>query len=203
MSAPIGAGPFTERFGQALAYAERLHRAQVRKGSNVAYIAHLIAVASLAIEHGAKEDEAIAALLHDSIEDQAGSDPAPLMNEIRGQFGEHVLSVVMGCSDSDTSINKPPWRERKERYVGHIATAPRSVLLVSCADKCHNARSILADLLSDGPSVWDRFTGGRDGSLWYYRAIADAFEARVPDVPAGLARLLAVTVAEIERVSAE
>lgn len=194
-------GPLTARFGRALAYAEALHRKQVRKGSNVAYISHLMAVSSLVIEHGGSEDEAIGGLLHDSIEDQAGSDPDPLMREIRDQFGEAVLAIVRGCSDSDVSIGKPPWRERKQRYIAHIANAPRSIVLVSAADKVHNARSILTDYLAEGEAVWSRFSAGRDGTLWYYGEMSGAFAARVPDVPAGLAGLLSVTVAEIQRVA--
>ena len=134
----------TERFERALGFAVDLHRHQFRKGGELPYIGHLLGVCSIALENGADEDEAIAALLHDSIEDQAdsfgGSDK--LRAHLRTEFGEKVQAVVEGCTDAET-IPKPPWRERKERYIAHLADASDSVLLVSAADKLHNARAIL------------------------------------------------------------
>lgn len=162
----------SERFTNALTYAAQLHAQQVRKGSGVPYIAHLLGVASIALEYGANEDEAIAALLHDAIEDQGG---AATREEIRLRFGDHVSAIVDGCTDADTTP-KPPWRQRKEAYLAHIPTATPSVLLVSAADKLYNARSLLKDYQVVGESLWQRFQGGREGTLWYYRELVDAFQ---------------------------
>ncbi|MBD2628754.1 HD domain-containing protein [Trichormus variabilis] len=162
------------RFTQALTYAHELHGKQVRKGSGVPYIAHLLGVASIALEHGANEDEAIAALLHDAIEDQGGT---ATRAEINRRFGDNVTAIVDGCTDADT-IPKPPWKQRKETYIAHIATASPSVLLVSTSDKLYNAQSILKDYRVVGESLWERFQGGRQGTLWYYRALVDAFKQK-------------------------
>lgn len=186
----------TDRFEEALAFAARLHRAQIRKGTAIPYVSHLLAVAGIALEHGADEDEAIAALLHDAVEDQGGD---ATRQEIRRRFGDRVAQIVDGCTDAETTP-KPPWRERKERYVAHIAEASPSVLLVSAADKLHNARAILADLRTCGEAVWTRFKGGKEGTLWYYRSLVEAFGARGPSP---LVEELARTVAEIERVAAD
>jgi (p)ppGpp synthase/HD superfamily hydrolase len=159
----------SDRFSEALVYAARLHREQKRKGTEIPYLSHLMSVASLALEHGASEDEAIAALLHDSIEDQGVK-----REELAERFGEAVAEIVWGCTDADT-IPKPPWRARKEAYIARILTEGASVRLVSSADKLHNARSILIDLRRDGETVWSRFKGGKEGTLWYYRALVDAF----------------------------
>src|SRR5205085_11747027 len=121
----------TQRFEEALAFAARLHKSQLRKGTGVPYVSHLLAVAGIALEHGADEDEAIAALLHDAIEDQGG---AATREEIRRRFGDRVVGIVDGCSDTDVSP-KPPWRERKEAYIAHVRDASPSVRLVSAADK--------------------------------------------------------------------
>ena len=162
----------SERFTAALTYATQLHANQVRKGSGVPYITHLLGVASIALEYGANEDEAIAALLHDAIEDQGG---AATREEIRRRFGDNVTAIVDGCTDSDTTP-KPPWRQRKEAYIAHLATASHSVLLVSAADKLYNTRSILKDYRIVGESVWERFLGGgKEGTLWYYRSLVIAF----------------------------
>lgn len=160
----------SERFTEALTFATRLHAQQVRKGSGVPYVAHLLGVASIALEYGANEDEAIAALLHDAIEDQGG---IPTREEIRRQFGDAVTAIVEGCSDSQT-LPKPPWRDRKERYLAHLKTASASVLLVSAADKLYNARSLLKDYHLVGEDLWQRFAGGKEGTLWYYGALVEA-----------------------------
>ena len=160
------------QFTKALVYACELHAKQIRKGSGVPYVAHLLGVASIALEYGAKEDEAIAALLHDAIEDQGG---VSTKQEIQRRFGETVATIVDGCSDTD-QIPKPPWRERKQAYIDHIPNASASVRLVSAADKLHNARSIVQDYRQVGDTIWERFTGGASGTLWYYRAIVDAFK---------------------------
>ena len=162
----------SERFTIALTYATQLHANQVRKGSGVPYVAHLLGVASIALEYGANEDEAIAALLHDAIEDQGG---AATREEIRRRFGDNVTAIVDGCTDADTTP-KPPWRQRKEAYIAHIPTASPSVLLVSLADKLYNAQSILKDYRILGESLWERFHGRKEGTLWYYRALVDAFK---------------------------
>ncbi len=158
-------------FTEALVYANELHATQTRKGSKVPYISHLLGVASIALEYGADEDEAIAALLHDAIEDQGGP---PIREEIRMKFGERVTEIVDGCTDTDTTP-KPPWKERKKAYIAHITNASPSVRLVSAADKLHNIRSILKDYRIQGDLLWDLFKGGKQGTLWYYRSLVTAF----------------------------
>lgn len=160
----------TRRFEEALVYATRLHADQTRKGSAVPYISHLMAVAALTLEYGGGEDEAIAALLHDAVEDQGGAETRA---EIARLFGPRIAAIVDGCTDTDEHP-KPPWRSRKEAYVNHLRTAPPAVRLVSACDKLHNARSLAKDYRACGESLWDRFSGGRDGTLWYYRAIVQA-----------------------------
>ena len=163
--------PYGEKFESALLYATRLHRYQERKGSGVPYVTHLLAVASIVGENGGTEDEVVAALLHDAPEDMGGEER---LEDIRKRYGDAVAEIVDGCTDTYEDP-KPPWRPRKQRYVVHVAGAPRSVRLVSAADKLHNARSILADLRAVGEELWGRFTGGKDGTLWYYRALVDAY----------------------------
>nr|WP_199292143.1 HD domain-containing protein [Coleofasciculus sp. FACHB-712] len=161
----------SQRFTDALTFATALHANQIRKGSGVPYISHLLGVTSIALEHGANEDEAIAALLHDAIEDQGG---AATREEIRRRFGDTVTEIVNGCTDADTTP-KPPWQQRKEAYIAHIPTASTSVRLVSAADKLHNARSILTDYHIVGEAIWERFQAGKQGTLWYYRSLVGAF----------------------------
>jgi len=166
----------TDRFDDALIYASRLHRDQVRKGSGIPYVSHLLGVAAIALESGADEDQAIAALLHDAVEDQGG---ASQLAAIRARFGDRVAEIVDHCTDAD-SDPKPPWRARKEAYIASLAKKPAASLLVSLADKTHNAGAILADLAEHGERVWDRFTGGKEGSLWYYDALARQFRDHLP-----------------------
>jgi (p)ppGpp synthase/HD superfamily hydrolase len=161
----------TERFTEAMKFAAQLHANQTRKGSGVPYIAHLLGVASIALEYGANEDEAIAALLHDAIEDQGG---ALTRKEIYRRFGKAITEIIDGCTE-DYAEPKPPWRQRKESYIARIPTAPPSVRLVSAADKLHNARSLLKDYRLLGDALWPRFKGGKEGSLWYYRSLIVAF----------------------------
>jgi (p)ppGpp synthase/HD superfamily hydrolase len=161
----------TERFQSALAFATDLHRHQRRKGTNIPYVSHLLGVASIALEIGADEDQAIAALLHDAVECQGG---ASCLVEIGKRFGDRVASIVEDFTDADTEP-KPPRRKRKEAYINSLAHKPADTLLASLADKTHNARAILGDLVVHGPALWDRLTGGRDGSLWYYDELAHAF----------------------------
>jgi GTP pyrophosphokinase len=183
------------RFQEALIFADRLHAAQRRKGTNVPYIAHLLSVAALVMEAGGDEDERIAALLHDAVEDQGGQ---KTLKEIRVRFGDRVAGIVEGCTDSFTTP-KPPWRDRKENYLAHLHDASPSVRRVSLADKLHNARTILRDLRLTGPEVWKRFRGGRDGSLWYYRQLADFYSTALPSPQAAE---LAEVVDAIETLAA-
>ena len=141
------------------------------QGYEVPYVTHLLAVAAIVGENGGTEDEVIAALLHDAVEDQGG---AATREEIRKRFGNSVAIIVDGTTDTDV-IPKPPWQERKRNYVAHVSGASRSVRLVSAADKLHNARSILRDLRTEGEVTWQRFSAGREDQLWYYRALVDAF----------------------------
>jgi GTP pyrophosphokinase len=185
----------SSRFDTALVYASHLHRDQPRKGGSIPYVSHLLAVTAIVLEHGGTEDEAIAALLHDTVEDRGGPATREIILE---EFGEAVVTIIDGCTDADT-IPKPPWRERKEAYIAHVSDASASVRLVSAADKLHNAQAILADYQQLGDRLWCRFNGGRDGTLWYYRALADIFhEAESTPLTEELKR----TVDELERVTA-
>jgi (p)ppGpp synthase/HD superfamily hydrolase len=163
----------SSRFDAALALASFLHNGQVRKGTDIPYISHLLAVAAIVLEHGGSEDEAIAALLHDAVEDQGGK---PTLERIERSFGPLVAGIVAANSDADT-FPKPPWRERKEAYLAHIRHAPCSVRLVSCADKLHNVRSILAEFEALEQANWSKFNASRSEILWYYGRLADAFLA--------------------------
>jgi (p)ppGpp synthase/HD superfamily hydrolase len=165
--------PYGEKFEAALVYAARLHRDQTRKGSGIPYVNHLLAVAAIVGENGGTEEEVVAALLHDAPEDHGGR---ARLEEIRERFGDAVAEIVAGCTDTYEDP-KPAWRPRKEAYVAHVRTAPASVRLVSAADKLHNARSILADLRVSGDALWGRFTGGKEGTIWYYRALTSALGA--------------------------
>jgi GTP pyrophosphokinase len=186
--------PLSSRFEEALICAARLHARQTRKGSDTPYVAHLLSVAGIALQYGANEDEAIAALLHDAVEDQGG---AATREEIRRRFGENVAAIVDGCTDTDV-VPKPPWRARKEAYIRHVRDASPSVRLVSAADKLDNARAILADYRQVGEALWARFKGGREGTLWYYRALVEAFRAAGSNP---LIEELERVVGEIERLA--
>lgn len=175
-----------ERFDLALDMAHRYHGDQKRKGAETPYFGHLLGVASLVVDEGGDEDEAIAALLHDAPEDQGGVET---LDEIGRVFGDRVREIVLRLSDTFEDP-KPPWRKRKEDYLAHLREEDdRSVLLVSIADKLHNARSIALDLADDGEAVWDRFTGGREGSLWYYRELSAIFDRSFPGALADELRL--------------
>ncbi len=192
----------TPRFADALTFAFDLHRTQERKDTGIPYFSHLMSVAALALENGADEEMAIAALLHDAVEDQGGRETA---EKIRRRFGDRVADIVAGCTDAEVRP-KPPWRQRKEAYIAHLAGAPADVVLVSAADKLHNARAILADLRAVGNAVWDRFNGGKKGSLWYYRGLVTAFRARFAEVcpqRQALVEELDRVVGEIGRLAGE
>ncbi len=186
----------TDRFIDALAYAVNLHAGQRRKVSGVPYAAHLLGVAATVLEHGANEVEAIAALLHDAVEDQGG---LATRAAIAGRFGEEVARMVDGCSDCHTTP-KPLWRERKERHVTQLRQASASIRLIVAADKLHNARSLLAEYHRLGDAVWQHFHGGRAGTLWYYRAMVDALR-NVDQRP--IVEELARAVAELENAVAQ
>jgi (p)ppGpp synthase/HD superfamily hydrolase len=164
----------TSRFEDALLYATRLHAQQKRKVSGNPYIAHLLSVAALVLEDGGTEEEAIAALLHDAIEDQGGD---PTRQEIRRRFGDKVTEIVNGCTDAET-LPKPPWQERKEKFIASLATASPQVLRVTTADKLDNVRSLLMFYGQFGPSVWENFKGKRDGTIWYYEQVTKVLRAR-------------------------
>jgi (p)ppGpp synthase/HD superfamily hydrolase len=166
----------TKRFDDAFAFAHDLHAAQTRKGTLIPYVSHLMSVSALVIEHGGDEDQAIAALLHDAAEDQGG---AETLEVIRQRFGDAVAQIVADCTDAWTEP-KPPWRARKEAYVEKLPAKPMKSLLVSLADKTHNAEAILSDYQDLGDALWSRFTGGADGTRWYYRTLADFFGQTTP-----------------------
>lgn len=165
-----------DRFSEALVYVTRLHANQQRKLSGTPYVSHLLRVAGIVLEFGADEDEAIAALLHDAIEDQGG---AAVREEIRSRFGSRVVEIVDGATDTDQTP-KPPWRPRKEAFLARLAGASSSVRLLVAADKLDNVRSILASYRSEGPAIWEHFKGGRDGLLWYFRRAVEILSAAGP-----------------------
>jgi len=179
----------TERFEEALVFSTQLHASQKRKATNIPYIAHLLGVTSLVLEDGGDEDEAIAAVLHDAVEDQGGE---KILDEIRRRFGERVAMIVQGCTDSYT-FPKPPWRERKDNYIDHLRRAIPEIRRVSLADKLYNARAILKTYRQIGEITWERFTGGRVGTLWYYRTLVSIFKQTGDDY----------MTAELERVVSE
>lgn len=185
------------RFEQAFLYASRLHRHQTRKHTRIPYLAHLMGVASLVLEHGADEDTAIAALLHDAAEDQGGR---PVLDVIGRRFGTRVERIVADCSDSleTDPARRKRWRERKQDYLDHIAHLRRGSLLVSLADKLYNVQTILETHRAIGGEVWQRFKGKRDGSLWYYRALVEAFRQH-PKAPKAIVRQLDAAVTALEQ----
>jgi (p)ppGpp synthase/HD superfamily hydrolase len=172
--AGIKLGP---RFLRAFEFAAEKHAGQIRKASTIPYIAHLMGVASLVLEAGGDEDLAIAALLHDVVEDCGGE---PMLKEVRRRFGPRVAKIVDGCTDS-YATPKEPWRERKENYIARLKKEDGDTRLVSAADKLDNVRSIASDYRVVGESVWSRFNGGRDGTLWYYRTLRDEFLRHPPN----------------------
>lgn len=180
-----------ERFEEALGYAAALHREQTRKGGDgVPYIGHLLSVAGLVIEGGGSEDQAIAGLLHDAVEDQGG---APTLAEIRSRFGAEVAGIVAECTDADV-VPKPPWQPRKQAYIDHLSEVSDETLLVSLADKLDNARAILRDHRLVGDDLWDRFSvTDPQLHLWYYTSLLEVFRARIPEtwLVDELARVLA------------
>jgi (p)ppGpp synthase/HD superfamily hydrolase len=191
MHGEIKLGP---RFLKAFVFAADKHKRQTRKASSIPYIAHLMGVASLVLEAGGDQDLAMAALLHDVVEDCGG---APMLKEVRRRFGSRVAKVVDGCTDAD-AYPKPPWLERKQKYVERLRHEDAGTRLVSAADKLNNVRSILSDYRTIGESVWSRFNGGREGTLWYYRTLRDEF---LRDKPNRITRDLALAVCELEALA--
>ena len=188
MLKPPKLGP---RLQRAFRYAAEKHAGQTRKQSAVPYLSHLMAVASLVLEAGGDEDMAIAALLHDVVEDCGGM---PRLREVREKFGARVAKIVEGCTDS-FGEPKPEWRERKKDYLREVKHADRETRLVSASDKLHNVRTILADYRKDGEEIWKRFSGKKEGTLCYYRALSDEYQRRNPN---RITRELEIAVTELE-----
>jgi (p)ppGpp synthase/HD superfamily hydrolase len=180
------------RLQRAFRYAAEKHAGQTRKKTAVPYLSHLMAVASLVLEAGGDEDMAIAALLHDVVEDCGGM---PRLREVRKQFGLRVAKMVEGCTDAYV-VPKPEWLERKKNYLREVKHADPETRLVSAADKLHNVRTILADYRRDGESIWKRFSGKRKGTLWYYRALSDEYQRRNPN---RITPEFEIAVGELER----
>ena len=191
-----GAPPLlSARFLEALTYSANLHAAQVRKGTDVPYVSHLVAVCSLVLEDGGDEDQAIAGLLHDAIEDQPRQ--GKTAKEIARKFGARVLGIVEACTDAMTHP-KRPWIERKKEYVARARTHSPEARRVSLADKLHNTRSILTDLRQIGDAVWDRFNATPDEILWYYRSLVGVYSEAGPS---RLSDELDLVVTELEQLS--
>jgi (p)ppGpp synthase/HD superfamily hydrolase len=184
------------RLQRAFRYAAEKHAGQTRKQTAVPYLSHLMAVASLVLEAGGDEDMAIAALLHDVVEDCGGM---PRLREVRGQFGARVAKIVEGCTDS-FGEPKAEWVERKRDYLRELKHADAETRLVSASDKLHNVRTILADYRRDGESIWERFTGRKEGTLWYYRALSDEYQRRGSNRNT---RELEIAVAQLESAVAK
>lgn len=163
------------RLAAATALAAEIHAAQLRKGTRIPYVSHLLAVAAIVLEYGGDEDHACAALLHDAIEDCGAGHEATILE----RFGPRVAAIVRACTDADMQP-KPPWQARKEAYLAHLGHANQDALLVSATDKLHNARAIAADLRAYGGEVFTRFKAGREGTLWYYSTLAEVFPRRLP-----------------------
>ncbi len=164
----------SSRFVDALAFAFEVHREQTKKGTSIPYISHLLEVSGTVLTYGGDEDEAIAALLHDTVEDHSDAVSFALLAE---RFGARVAAIVESCSDTSVSP-KPPWKLRKERYIEHLHNADESVVIVSAADKLSNARAVMKDFRKHGDEVWARFNAGKPEQLWYYRTVTEALTRR-------------------------
>ncbi|BAY83086.1 metal dependent phosphohydrolase [Calothrix parasitica NIES-267] len=162
----------TNKFEQALIYATQLHAKQTRKVDKIPYISHLMSVSALILEAGGTEDEAIAGLLHDTVEDQGGK---ATREEVRQKFGETVVEIVDGCTETDITP-KPPWKQRKIDYIENIRNGSDSVKLVSLADKLHNARSLLVGYRNKGDKLWDYFSGSKEDKLWFYGELLKIYQ---------------------------
>jgi (p)ppGpp synthase/HD superfamily hydrolase len=187
----------TDRIAQALKLAVEAHTGQKRKGTETPYVAHPMAVAAIALEHGADEEQAMAALLHDAVEDGG----AEYAERIRQLFGNRVADIVEGCTDGvpDAAGHKAPWKQRKESYIAHLKDAADDVLLVSGSDKLHNARAIVEDLLQIGNAVFDRFSVSKEQTLWYYESLANVFTRRGTPI----AKALSDTVQRMQQLASQ
>lgn len=204
----------TARYTAALDYARVLHAGDVRKGTSIPYLSHLMSVSALVLEHGGTEDQAIAALLHDAAEDHGGE---KMLEALHAEFGPNVADIVRACSDSlvEDRSAKAPWVERKRAYLAHLADGehtPDVVVLVSASDKLHNARAIVADHRRHGEALWTRFnpSAGRAGSCWYYHRLAEVLGTRLAPLGADavalaseLRRTVDVLLAEVGARSAD
>jgi (p)ppGpp synthase/HD superfamily hydrolase len=199
MPLPRGSLLYSRRFLEALEAAAVMFAATRRKKTKIPYVAHLLGVCAIVLEHGGTENEAIAALLHDTLEDIT---PTRRARRTVRAFGDDVYGIVLGCTDGtpDRKGKKAPWRERKEAYVAALGHEPRSVLLVSAADKLNNARAIVADLRAIGEKIWKRFNAPKEDVLWYYGALVLAFRAN-PARPIAIVDELERVVAEMRRLS--
>ena len=189
----------TGRFTEAVRWASHLHADQARKGTRIAYVSHLLAVSSLVLEDGGTEEEAIAGVLHDAIEDCHVAEA-----EIRARFGAPVAEIVVACSDRGGPRDESDWLARKQAYLAHLEDdqLPTGALRVTAADKLHNARSILSDLREHGPSVWERFHADADAQRAYYSEAARILRARHDSVlTRELGRVVGELTAEIDRGS--
>lgn len=186
----------TSRFLDAMNYANLHHAGQTRKASNIAYISHPFAVAGLVIEARGDEDQAIGGLLHDVAEDCGGE---VRLQEIKEKFGTRVEAIVRGCSDSLTAgeEEKAPWRVRKETHIAHLWDANDDVLLVTAADKTHNARAIVTDLDCIGPVLWNRFNATSADIVWYYESVYGILKIR--GVTSALLSPLATSIEAMKR----
>lgn len=197
MSDPEASEPkLTERFDEALTYASALHRRDLRRGTDVPYLAHVLDVAALVLSDGGTEDEAIAALLHDAVDDVSG---IPVLNDIRRTFGGSVADIVAECTDHDPAHDKPTWRPRKEAYIAAIPSKSAQAQRVCLADKLANARELLASYRLVGEQVWRRFSAERD-VLWYLTSLSDVF---MQCSKSPLADELRLVVGELERLAAD
>jgi hypothetical protein len=190
-------GILTARFDEALIYALAAHDTQTRKGTEIPYAAHLLGVSSLVLEAGGSETEAIAALLHDVVEDQGGADR---LADVRARFGDEIAAIVEECS-AEEKTDDPGWRVRKERYIAQLAASSESALLVSLADKHYNARAILDDYRALGDRLWPRFGAPEpkaDNIRWYYHALIDAYSLRLAGEPHRLLAELGRTVRQLD-----
>ena len=185
----------SDRIGLALQVAFDLHRDQYRKGSAIPYLSHLMGVASVALRFGASEDEAIAALLHDAIEDRGGAAARELLRQL---LGAKVTAIVDECTDTDITP-KPPWRTRKEAYLASLPDHSAAALRIAAADKLDNVRALIAGYRACGETLWAQFRGGRDGTLWYHRSVLAILQKTLPGP---LVDQLARAVAELEQLAA-
>jgi (p)ppGpp synthase/HD superfamily hydrolase len=187
----------TIRYTAAFQLAFEVHTRQLRKGTSIPYVAHLMSVSALVLEAGGDEDCAIAALLHDAVEDS--NNGAIMLDRIRGQFGPRVASIVEACSDSSATPGqeKPPWRDRKQGYVDHLQAADADALLVSACDKLHNGSAIVADMREIGIKVFDRFNASPADEIWYYQKLCSALSSRIRPTLAWKLRSVVVEMTEL------